>query len=115
MKHCVEHPTRPHRYLRTRLAEEPASNPAPLIVPKARVGEWLLLEELDKQRRYEEQLVAFEERYQMPFEVFEHRVTTATAEVFTEWDDYTDWQAARAFHTALQRTADIRRGHFQVV
>ncbi len=93
----------------------PAPDSAPLVVSKAQVGEWLLLEELDKERRYQEQLVGWQARYQMSFEAFEQRVTTATTEVFGEWDDYIDWQATRDLHAALlKRIADIRRSHFQI-
>ncbi len=86
-----------------------------LLVPKEQVREWLLLEALDKQRRYEERLAGLEARYGMSFEAFEQRVTTAPAEQFTEWDDYIDWQATRELHTSLlARITNIRRGHFQV-
>ena len=93
----------------------PTTTHPPLVVPKAQVSEWLLLEELDKQRRYEGRLTSLEKQYGMPFEAFEQRVTTATEESFAGWDDYIDWQATRELYAALlERIADIRRGHFQV-
>ncbi len=91
------------------------SNTSPLIVPKQQVSDWLLLEELDKLRRYDEQLAAFVARYPEAYEAFEARMTTATTENFVEWDDYLDWQAARAFREATaERISAIRRGEYEV-
>ncbi len=94
-------------------AQQPSSSP--LTVAKQQVSEWLLLEEMDKKRRYEERLLALQTKYNTDFDTFEVRVNGAVTEDFAQWDDYLDWQATKELHQALLvRIELIRRGDFQV-
>ncbi|GAB4037626.1 hypothetical protein [Spirosoma jeollabukense] len=85
-------------------------------VTKQAVQQWVMIDYLAQQHRFQETITRMERKYGMTLNEFEKYLETSEGEVFEAWDDTIDWSAAVGMLAdVLQSIDEIKRGAIEIV